>query len=713
MKGIWKLLATASLFLACVVPAMADEAKNGQAGEQGNAQANGQAVATEPAKSDRTMETVVVTASRVEEKMKTVTQSMTVIPKEELDKNQYHDLGDMLKNYGVDVQGNNSTASFSQISIRGLSTLANGNFGNDCKSSVLTLIDGRRTPTTNISMIPMVSIERVEIMRGPGALQYGSQAIGGVVNVITKRGGKEWKISAEGGYGSWETVKGMAALSGMIGPVDIAGGISSMKVGEDYKAGNGKRYGNTAVTNRTSYILNAGLNFLDEHRIGISLIGMENNEMGSPSYAKERGPDSWGYRHTPYQETERAEYSWDVLYEGGYKKYGLSWKARYFNGHSRYSDDNNGMPPTYIYDPATYAVIGSYQKDTMEIDSRGAQGQIAWTSKFLDLTGGIDWYNYDYRPSKYWGLGFSNNNETENLAGFAIAKIKLFDDFLILNGGIRYDDFTLKFQGNNKKMDNTSYSLGIAINPTDWLKLRANYGTSFNLPTPLERAGFNADGYRYYGNPDLDPQHGRGWDAGFDLNYKSFKASFSYFETAISDYITRVPISGGSKYVNLSGESLLRGIEGNASVDIGELFDWPFQLRPYVNFTHLFQAETASSEIITGVRNLELAYGLNFNYPSIGLTADLRFIYLGHMMENDTFDWTRNSQKYDGHTTRRRTGGDSTVDFYITKTIWDWEEGGKLSIKGEVRNIMNVNYDSVYGYPQPGRSFYVGLRYDF
>ncbi len=308
--------------------------------------------------------------------------------------------------------------------------------------------------------------------------------------------------------------------------------------------------------------------------------------------------------------------------------------------------------------------------------------------------------------------------ESSNVSGFILAKVKLFDDQLILNGGVRYDDYTLSYQGNDQKIDNTSYSLGARWNALDWLSFKANYGTSFKIPNAQQMAGYRYGSEIVLGNANLDPERGRGWDAGFEINYKSAKLELNYFENEIENQIKRDDIDFNlltyvttRKFVNSSGTSLYRGLEGNASIDIGEFFEWPFQLRPYVSFTHIFQNEDGNGDTIRYVRNLEMAYGLNFNYPEIGLTADLRFIYLGHMMETDfihpIYDANYNNSA------KRRTGGDTTVDFYITKTIWDWEEGGKLSIKGSVKNLMNVNYDTYYGYPSPGRSFYIGLRYDF
>ena len=163
------------------------------------------------------MEKVVVTAGRIAEKAQTVTQATTVIPREEIEKNQYTDLGSMLRNYGIQVNSYTPNQGLSQVAIRGVRSSA---MGSDLQGAVLVLVDGRRIGTDNLSMLPMVNVERIEIIRGPASVQYGSSAIGGVINVITKRGigalqpeDKNLAARLEAGGGSFDTYKTQAELA--------------------------------------------------------------------------------------------------------------------------------------------------------------------------------------------------------------------------------------------------------------------------------------------------------------------------------------------------------------------------------------------------------------------------------------------------------------------------------------------------------------------
>ncbi|MBQ4567458.1 MAG: TonB-dependent receptor [Desulfovibrio sp.] len=628
--------------------------------------------------SEHEHETVVVTAGRVEEKPRTVTQSVTVISSEEIEKNQYQDMAQLLRNYGIGMGGISEGESINSISIRGMGTGTSGNYG--MTSPILVLIDGRRASTANVSMLPMVSIDRVEILRGPAAVQYGSSAIAGVINVITKRGGKEWHGAAEAGYGSWDTTKAMGGLSGSVGPVDIAGGVQWSHQGDDYKTGKWDTLKNSNYHSKLAYVLNAGINFLEEHRLGVTLMSVSNQHMDNHAdiFYRPISEENRSY-------SDRHTHDVDVLYEGGYKKAGLAWQARYFNtgNHwANYSDDGFGSLSEYL----------DHSRN------QGAQAQLSWSGDFLSLTGGFDWLS-----NKYTQSSTPDKCETDNYAGFLLAKLNLFDEMLILSGGVRYDAYELKAGNKSRDLDNTSFSVGAAFNPWDWLTLRANYGESFRVPTGLETLGYALPEWYmvYHGDIDLKPEKGRGWDAGFEVNFKGLTAGLTYFETRYDNKIIAEPVPNtwDYQYVN-KDESQYRGLEGQASFDLGTFFDWPFTLRPYLNFTHILQADDNQGERIPFVRDWELAYGLNFSYPEYGLIADLRFVYMGYMDET-----------YSGET--KRTGGKTTADFFIQKTILDFEDKGRLSIKGEIRNIFNTYYETKYGYPQPGRSYYVGLRYDF
>lgn len=157
----------------------------------------GSALATPPAAAQQavqTLDTVVVTASGFEQDLKSAPASISVISREQLEEKSYSDLADALRDVeGIDVRGATGKTGNMNISIRGMPS-----------EYTLVLIDGRRQNTagdvapngfgdTSTGFIPpMSAIERIEVIRGPMSTLYGSDAMGGVVNIITRKVSKEW-----------------------------------------------------------------------------------------------------------------------------------------------------------------------------------------------------------------------------------------------------------------------------------------------------------------------------------------------------------------------------------------------------------------------------------------------------------------------------------------------------------------------------------------
>ena len=147
---------------------------------------------------DATLEAVTVTASGYEQDVKSAPASITVITREELEGKQFRSLTDALRNVpGVGVVGGDK----GDISIRGMEA-----------SHVLILVDGRRQNTGGVTLKggvseglssnwipPVEAIERIEVVRGPMSTLYGSEAMGGVINIVTRKVSKNWSgsVSAE------------------------------------------------------------------------------------------------------------------------------------------------------------------------------------------------------------------------------------------------------------------------------------------------------------------------------------------------------------------------------------------------------------------------------------------------------------------------------------------------------------------------------------
>jgi iron complex outermembrane receptor protein len=179
-----------------------------------------------------TLETVVVTATRDVQEIRKVPANVTVITREQIEQFNAKSTVDLLRNeVGVMVRDFTGSGKTVSVDIRG--------FGETGPLNTLVLVDGRRVNEIDLSgvdwtQIPLDQIERIEILRGPGSVLYGDNAVGGVVNIITKKPDKPLSVRGEVVRGSYLFHKESASVSGKSGP------LSAMVYG-DYSSTEGYR----------------------------------------------------------------------------------------------------------------------------------------------------------------------------------------------------------------------------------------------------------------------------------------------------------------------------------------------------------------------------------------------------------------------------------------------------------------------------------------
>ena len=417
-----------------------------------------------------TMEEVVVTAGRVEERKKEITVNVTIIDEEDIKMSTANDLGELLAEKGIGhIQ--RYPGALTAIGIRGFRTETHGN---DLMGHVLILLNGRRAGTGNLAKIMTKNVERVEIIRGPASAQYGSAAMGGVVNIITKQGKEKPGAFVEGVLGSWGHEEWSIGGSGKYKKFDFSGSYTNTSI-DDYETADEDKYYNTGIDKKENTSLNLGYEIFPKHRIGFTYTYFDADHIGSPSRLSINNLEN-------YKDTSNE--SFDLVYDGGTQDDRFLWMVKYFN-----TEDKNfwSIP---------------YNSDT---DQQGAQGQFTANLGNYRITVGIDWVEYDIETS-----GTPGEYSFDNPACYLLGKAKFFDQRFILSAGLRYDEFEVKVsepEGNTESNENLSTRLGMAYLVTDYLKLRANYGEAFKMPDAMEMAGNTESFYgRTVGNPDLDPE---------------------------------------------------------------------------------------------------------------------------------------------------------------------------------------------------------------
>ena len=623
-----------------------------------------------------TLEEIVVTAGRVKEKKEDVTINITVVTEEQIQQSSAQDLGDLLAKQGFMIR--EYPNSLISVEIRGFMTETHGN---DLASNVLILINGRRAGTGNLAKIMMDNVERIEIIRGPGSVQYGSSAMGGIVNVITKQGHGKPSVYAQGTLGSWYNQIFSAGASGQIKNFDFSFSASSESQ-DDYNTAQGDKYFNTGFDSKERISVNAGCTFVPDNRIGVTYTSYEGEGIGSPGRLSQNDLDNY---------VDHAINTVDFVYDGQTTDGFLIWNLRYFNGKDEYE----------TFDPEKYGDVHSYFRDT---DQQGAQAQLTINWEQTHVTTGFDWTRYEITNSYTIDGG---ENTYDNPAAFLMAKTKLFNDKLVLSVGGRYDRYDVESDdGQSIDETNWSTSLGAAYKLTSGLSVRCNYAEAFRMPTADQLYmydDYSAWGYGIWaGNPNLDPEKSQTYEIGMDFSKKSVSGGITYFHTNFEDKISYAydSVDDVTRYENVDGATI-SGIEGTLQFDIGAFFNWSYELSPYASFTYLTEYENEEEdEDLQYTPQWTASYGLCFANPDIGFVSKLNFAYID---EQDIID-------YEGT-------GETTLDNYtvadltVAKTLFSSNKYGEVSIKAEIQNLFDEAYAVVQGYPMPGRTFYIGLKY--
>ncbi len=197
-----------------------------------------------------TMPEIVVTATGRPEDVSRFAGTVQVIAKERIEQSSAKSVTDLLAESAVGFMSEWSAGQTS-INIRGAATEGQGR---DFRSQVLVLINGRRAGTANVSKLSIADVERIEIVRGPSSVVYGSQNMGGVVNIILKTGRTAPGNLLEASVGSWDLIQGKAQSGGKIGSYDYYVGFAA-GTRDDYQVGGGQverntgwnRFGGTAA----------------------------------------------------------------------------------------------------------------------------------------------------------------------------------------------------------------------------------------------------------------------------------------------------------------------------------------------------------------------------------------------------------------------------------------------------------------------------------
>lgn len=632
------------------------------------------------------LEEIVVTATKIEEPKKNVPASVQIITQEDIKNSTARDAGDLISEASIGHVHKYPGALTGRIELRGLTT----DLFSDLKSRVLVLINGHRAGTVNLAKIPVEDIERIEIVKGPASVLYGSSAMGGVINIITKEGKEGFHGSIGEEIGSWEYWKTQAELSGKKGVFDFYLTASRSSSG-DFEA---KDYGKIQNTGYNDETVSArfGYRFFGKHHISIGFQHWRGWEIGSPGARYSPDPDNY---------SDKGRDGFDI----GYKT--ADFDAKYYLIKDR-DEWHGGMT----------SGIGNSNITLTKTDTQGASIQKTFAIGDHRVIVGGQWDRIEVDSSRNTGAPYNPNSKYDSYGAFTEGRLSLFNKKLLLSAGLRYDYFEneilatpgiTSLKPKKENLDHVTARGGLVYKLTDSLSLKGNIGTAFRAPAPDELATdyVSSWGTRYTGNPNLKPEKSTSYDAGIEYSKDLFKGGLAFFHTDFKDKILSYYDSTlkAQTFKNVDGATL-QGIEANISYDVGLAVELNLSVEPFANITY-HTRYSSKDELETGKYGKTLLYTPKWT-GVFGIKAgkerwDVRLI-VNYTGDEKVQDWAPPSN------------GKNVVkkgDFTVVNLRGSYKPVKNLEITASVENLFDRAYEYVLSYPMPGRTFVAGLKWIF
>lgn len=618
---------------------------------------------TEPQQKDQKEKDVVITASRIDESTHDVGSDIYVVSSTDLGNAQQRMVSKALREVpALDVVQSGGLGGLTSVFMRGTNS-----------DQTLVLIDGviLNDPSDfnrgyDFANLTTDNVERIEVLLGPQSVLYGSDAMGGVINIITHRGQGDPQalFTLEGG--SFATYRGMASVSGSSNLVNYSFGAShSQSAGissADSHDGNHERdgYRNDTFSGRIGVTPVSWFDLDLTARGTTSQTDIDNG--GGPGQDDPNNvvsSDQWLLRVAP--RVRLFENIWEQT---------LAFSLSTHNNH----DDN---PPDvaggdYVFDVfRSRMVILDWQHTIRPDQIQTIVVGLAFRQE-----------NADTSSSSQFG-GFASVSELPNQtewirSAYGEYRIHLWDR-LTVSGGARVDDF--KEWGTHDTYRGTA---AYVIEQTD-TKLRGTIGTGFKAPTLFEL--FDPT----FGNLNLKPEESTGWDAGFDQGIagRIVVGSVTYFRNNFKNLIESDPNTFQSVNVGRAGTS---GVE--TAVKVVPVKD--LEVRLSYTFTDTKDKETGE-DLLRRPRHKAAA---RVDYAVIEkLHLNASYLYVG----------ARHDLEFVGFTSTPVT----LPDYAVLNIAADYRVTEKFSVFVRGDNMLDRRYQEVAGFGTPGISGYVGASIGF
>jgi len=604
-------------------------------------------------KAPAALETVVVTGTYAPRSA--ITSDVSILDDEQIAALNKTSVADLLKTLpGLLVEEQGGPGGLTAVSIRG----GESNF-------TLVLVDGvevndptnSRGGSYDFANLNPDMVERIEVVRGAQSSIYGSDALAGVINIITRRPGQghSQRFHAEMGEDDYYTLA--ASALGSVGDVSYAVELADRDDGQPVR--NSKR-------DHDSANLRLGWRPSDAHQLNIAYRYLDGNRETWPE-------QSGGPQFASVDAQDKSDYTQQVFSLAWVYQVNSRWRSALQT--SRFDAQENYNSPGI----APYSEVPPNAADTDFI-----RDKLQWVNTLaliegVSVSAGADVRHEEGESDGYLEF-FGNRIATDfdldrDTWGVFTGVSATPLDSVLLQGSVRYDepdDFDSE----------TSWQAGAAYSPTDTLTFSANWGQAFKLPS------FYALGHGLVGNPTLEPEKGESWDASVAWqagNTLSLEAGwFNNDFKDLVDFDDELFRNVNRSRVQTSGAELQTTWQPVADVSLraqGTYTDIDVK-----NEDTKLTGRPRWTASVVGNWQINGAWGAVFEYR-----------YSGEQWAASRYTGEEVTQELD--------------DYYVLDWVLHWQPAPAWELQLSADNVLDEDYESAVGFPAPGRKFRFGVRF--
>jgi vitamin B12 transporter len=609
---------------------------------------------------------IVVTATRVQTPAKEVASSVTIIERTEIERSTRSNVLDLIQDQlGAASVRNGGPGSASSIFIRGSNS-----------EHVLVLLDGVElndpmNPSRSYDLAHMTldGVDRIEVLRGPQSTLYGSDALAGVINILTQRGQGKPRLSLESGGGAYGTIRGAAGVSGGAGPVGYALNLSRFQT-RGFSAASALLPGNTEADGYRNTTASGNLTFAlaRDTEAGLTI----------RSTSARTDLDAFG---GPGGDDPNSIQNYNSLFLRAYARTLLAGGRWEMKGGVSYIKTNrtNDNP-----------VDALHPFDSERGRFRSGMAKLDWQNNLFlraghTLTFGVEAEreqgDSSYHSDGQWGPYDSAfpSRAADRLGAYVQDQIGLGGRFFA-TAGARLD-----------RHSRTGTALTYRIAPAvvfdeTGTKLKATIGTGFKSPSLYQ---LYAPGTLWgpIGNEQLRPERSLGWDAGIEQAFWKgrIQTGLTYFR---SDFRNLIDYDAALGYINI-GRARTQGVEAFTAFQPTAAFDMR------LSYTHMTARDLDNGAALPRRPKDKASADLRWK-PASSWDVGFTGTYVGARPDRDYNAWLYPEVRLS--------------PYFLLDADVTFDAGPRVQLYLRGDNLLDARYETVYGYGTARRSVYAGVR---